>query len=205
MPRSKEQNEARRDATRTKIHSAAIELFSQKGLSGTTVQEIADSAGISVGLLYRHYKTKDDVFVALATMAANGLEQVGDMFESDFPPLETMKGFAKEVVADICGNDEFARFMVLLSGQVRSNRHLSFATHLLERNRIFMEQLSGLIKKGQDAGVFRHGDPTGMAVLFLSMIQGLCEMKLAWGEQFTAPTADMLSAFIIKEVHNVYE
>lgn len=61
MPRTKEQNETMREVARVKIHSAAIKLFSQKGFAAAGVQEIYDTANISMGLVYRHYKTKDDI------------------------------------------------------------------------------------------------------------------------------------------------
>lgn len=44
------------------IQSAAMQLFVQKGYGSTNVQDIADTAGISIGLLYRHYKSKETLF-----------------------------------------------------------------------------------------------------------------------------------------------
>ncbi|WP_335633118.1 helix-turn-helix domain-containing protein [Brevibacillus formosus] len=36
-----------------------MQLFVQKGFGSTNVQDIADTAGISIGLMYRHYKSKE--------------------------------------------------------------------------------------------------------------------------------------------------
>jgi AcrR family transcriptional regulator len=44
MPRTKQQNEQIRNATREKIQSAAMQLFVQKGFGSTNVQDIADLA-----------------------------------------------------------------------------------------------------------------------------------------------------------------
>ena len=41
---------------------AAIRLFSQKGLRGTTTRELADAAGVSEALLYQHFETKDEFY-----------------------------------------------------------------------------------------------------------------------------------------------
>ncbi|WP_342430121.1 helix-turn-helix domain-containing protein [Neobacillus sp. FSL H8-0543] len=46
-----------RTATKNKIHTASIKLFAKKGFAATSVQDIADTAGISTRLLYPHYKT----------------------------------------------------------------------------------------------------------------------------------------------------
>lgn len=62
MPQTKEQFEEIRNKTREKIQLATMQLFVQKGYISTNVQEIADLADISIGLLYRHYKGKEELF-----------------------------------------------------------------------------------------------------------------------------------------------
>ena len=51
MPRSEEQFEKMREATREKIREAAVYLFARKGLEATGVSDIARRAGVSSGLL----------------------------------------------------------------------------------------------------------------------------------------------------------
>ncbi|MCL2746939.1 MAG: TetR/AcrR family transcriptional regulator, partial [Coriobacteriia bacterium] len=47
-----------RESTKQKIEAAALSLFARKGLS-VKVSEIAEAAGVSQGLLYSHYPSKD--------------------------------------------------------------------------------------------------------------------------------------------------
>ncbi len=47
------------------ILAASMELFAEHGLHGVTTRMIADAAGVSEALLYRHFRSKDDIFVAL--------------------------------------------------------------------------------------------------------------------------------------------
>ncbi|WP_353626055.1 TetR family transcriptional regulator [Bacillus sp. JCM 19041] len=115
MPRTKEQYEAMRTASRNKIHSAAIKLFAIKGLAGTNVQDIADLAGISIGLMYRHYKTKDDLFNELVSYAAIGLETIVEKFKGDSSPAEVMEQFAVDILNDLKKDDEFARFLMIMN------------------------------------------------------------------------------------------
>ena len=49
---------ARPAVKRPGIERAAISLFARKGLSSTTIKDIADSAGVTEGALYRHYPGK---------------------------------------------------------------------------------------------------------------------------------------------------
>lgn len=51
--------------TRERIHEAAITLFTRKGFHGTGMREIASEAGVSLGNLYNHHATKEELFAAL--------------------------------------------------------------------------------------------------------------------------------------------
>ena len=52
-------------ATKSRIHEAAISLFTKKGFHGTGIREIADRAGVSVGNLYNHHRNKQELFAAI--------------------------------------------------------------------------------------------------------------------------------------------
>ena len=48
-----------------RIERAALRLFTRQGFHGTTVREIATSAGVSMGKLYIYYPTKEEIFIDL--------------------------------------------------------------------------------------------------------------------------------------------
>ena len=52
--------------TRNQILDTAERVFSQKGVSRTTLADIADAAGFTRGAIYGHFKNKADVFAALS-------------------------------------------------------------------------------------------------------------------------------------------
>lgn len=52
-------------ATRQKIHQAALELFVRRGVTETSVRDLAAAAGIAEGTLYRHYASKDELVAEL--------------------------------------------------------------------------------------------------------------------------------------------
>lgn len=54
-----------KEEIRNRIKQAALELFAGTGYLGTTVSDIADRAGISVGNVYKYYKNKQDLFDSL--------------------------------------------------------------------------------------------------------------------------------------------
>jgi AcrR family transcriptional regulator len=55
----------RASGTRPKVERAALELFAAKGFDGVSIAEIAASAGVSQGALYRHHASKEDLAGAL--------------------------------------------------------------------------------------------------------------------------------------------
>lgn len=58
------------DTRRREILRAAFRCFSQKGLHGTTMQEIADEADLSAGALYRYFESKEALIESLAAGSA---------------------------------------------------------------------------------------------------------------------------------------
>lgn len=58
---------------RPKIERAALQLFVDEGVDAATTREIAESAGVSEGALYRHYKGKDELALALFMETHNRL------------------------------------------------------------------------------------------------------------------------------------
>ena len=65
MPRTATQNREVRAVTRAKLLNSALELFAKRGYAGTSVDAIAESAGVSAGLLYHHFDGKAEVLNAV--------------------------------------------------------------------------------------------------------------------------------------------
>ena len=49
------------DERKMSIISCCIPLFAKKGFEGTTTKDIAEASQVSEALLYRHFKSKDDI------------------------------------------------------------------------------------------------------------------------------------------------
>ena len=55
----------RRGATRQKLYEAAVTLIAEQGFSATTVDEIAERAGVAKGTVYYNFASKTDLFEEL--------------------------------------------------------------------------------------------------------------------------------------------
>ncbi len=64
-PRSEEQFQAIRESRKEQILETALELFAEDGYHLSSISRIADKAGISKGLLYNYFESKEDVLKAL--------------------------------------------------------------------------------------------------------------------------------------------
>ncbi len=71
--------EAKKIKAREKIVSTAKKIFFRKGYANTTIDEIAEKAGVGKGSIYLHFKNKDDLFVSLMIPTLNRLgEKLAD-------------------------------------------------------------------------------------------------------------------------------
>lgn len=50
---------------RDRVHASALRLFAEFGVSGTSLQMIADDMGVTKAALYYHYKSKDDLVLGV--------------------------------------------------------------------------------------------------------------------------------------------
>jgi AcrR family transcriptional regulator len=53
--------ETKKEQTKLRILQAALQLFKEKGLEGTTTKEISRKAGIAEGTLFNYFETKEDL------------------------------------------------------------------------------------------------------------------------------------------------
>jgi len=53
------------DERRRQIVRVAMRLFSERGFRGTTTKEIAQAAGVSEAIIFRHFATKDELYKAI--------------------------------------------------------------------------------------------------------------------------------------------
>jgi AcrR family transcriptional regulator len=77
------------------IVAAAVPLFARKGFAGTTTKELAEAAGISEGLLFRHFPSKKHLYGEILRLGCEGdpaLERLA-MLEPSTATLVHMTNF----------------------------------------------------------------------------------------------------------------
>jgi TetR/AcrR family acrAB operon transcriptional repressor len=66
-------------ATRSHILDTAEQVFEQRGVSGTSLHEIAKAAGLTRGAIYWHFKDKADLFNAMMERVTLPLEEADEI------------------------------------------------------------------------------------------------------------------------------
>ncbi|HKX41477.1 MAG TPA: TetR family transcriptional regulator [Burkholderiaceae bacterium] len=82
-------------ATRSHILDTAERVFEERGVSGTSLNEIANAAGLTRGAIYWHFENKADLFNAMMDRATLPLEQidVASFKDPDTTPAQICAGF----------------------------------------------------------------------------------------------------------------
>jgi AcrR family transcriptional regulator len=158
---------------RLQILLVAIHLFAKKGFRGTTTREIAQAAGVSEAMVFRHFATKEELYTAIldhkacAGVSANLCEdeEVAEAVgrRDDRAVFEAL---ARTVLQHHENDMEFLRLLM----------HAALEGHELgkmfwERNVLQMyEFLGDYIEERQREGALRELEPRIVVRAFLGMI-----------------------------------
>ncbi|MDR2900932.1 MAG: TetR/AcrR family transcriptional regulator, partial [Treponema sp.] len=157
MPRSPEDFENMRDLTRKKIETAALSLFARKGLS-VKIGEIAQKAGVSQGLLYSHYLSKDALIIELAHQAtAISSENTAMMVHGNDSAADKIKRISAmmcQMFTFVPQGIEYFMFMIQLGMSDFKLPDTGFA-----EIRSPLENLTSVVAQGQAEGSVVGGDP----------------------------------------------
>ncbi|MCC3374426.1 TetR/AcrR family transcriptional regulator [Cohnella sp. REN36] len=159
------------DARREQIKCAALKVFSEQGIGGTKMSLIAAEAGISQGLSYRYFKSKEEIFTLLVEEALEAAQASIDRLP-DLPgtPTEQIRAFTANML-----DESHKKYFLLLRQAQTSEEVPDRVKQLLERYSA-KDTLGGLVPilvRGQQAGEFGPGDPERLLFLYFSVVTGL--------------------------------
>ena len=163
---------------RQEIISAAIELFAQKGFRGTTTRDLAAHAGVNEAIIFRHFKTKEELYTAILE------HKVGQSREAQCQEFERLTETRDDVLLfEALGNtfmqkhEEDNTFMRLLLFSALEGHALSemFLASVADR-----DPVAYYIQKRIDEGAFRPVD----AHLAARALFGMFASFIQWQELF---------------------
>lgn len=89
MPKSTKRQRLAPEVRRERLVEAATQVFAERGYEGARVEQIADAADVSPGLLYRHFEGKQELYTEILQLANRQL--MAHLAEAAAPKLPTVE------------------------------------------------------------------------------------------------------------------
>lgn len=193
-PLNDEQLHQIRDERKEQIMEAALKVFSRRGIVGTKMSMIAAEAGISHGLLYHYFKSKDELFTTLVQMAMLGAQDaMKSIYDLQGSPLDKIKYLTKEIL------DEGGRPYFMLIHQARTSEGVPEKVKELIAQysmKSFVDELLPVFKEGQQTGEIAAGDPAELISAYLSVLSSLMMLNAQDEEIYRIPSSDILMRMV---------
>lgn len=190
-----EQKEQRRQ----QILFKALELFARKGYSDTKIGDIAEAVGMSTGLMFHYFDSKEQLYEELVRMGAAYTNMPGELPYRN--PAEYFEGFLNTLFGYV-GEQPWVFYMFVLMAQARRSEAVPLHVREIAMGVNQIEQSAKIIEEGQRQGYFREGDAHLLAFTFWSSVQGIMEQLAvtpgmsAEGEKL--PRAEWLLDILLK-------
>jgi AcrR family transcriptional regulator len=168
----------RSQETRRRLLEASLRLFVHKGYVGTRVRDIAQEAGVSAGLMFHYFPSKEALLEEHARTMAEGVAAVAGLLESARRPLPAFTAVASMVLDAL--RDESTRNLFLLSSQVVLHDSIPRSVKRRVSTTRSIDASVPLIRAGQKRGEVRPGDPMALAVAFWGALQGIAQVLVTY-------------------------
>lgn len=166
------ENEEKKPSVKSRIVSAAWELFYEKGYNGTTVDDIIELSKTSKGSFYYYFNTKDELLNTLSMILDENYEKLEDEMDEEmnsFDKLMFLNYQAHTLMEDKVNIDILAS---LYSTQLVATGQ----RHLLDQNRSYYKLITKVVEEGQKKGELRDDVPASDITRYYSM----CERALVY-------------------------
>ena len=170
MPRTEQAFGEMRERSSKKILEAAKRVFAKKGLAAT-VADIAAEAGVSQGLAYRYFPSKEAIFHTLLRQMLQSGEADRFAEETGRGPRERLERFVTQTIRLRREHPEFYRFVfqALAEERIPKDIHAMMNAH----GRDIHHTLVRLVKEGQARNEISKGNPDELVDVILSFLEGL--------------------------------
>lgn len=169
---------AEADETRTKLLDAAEEVFFEKGVSRTSLGDIALRAGASRGAVYWHFKDKVDVFSSMLARICMPFDEICDDKYGELPPLERIRRSMLTVFESMDGDDrrrkvfETALFKMEYVGELEDVREGHVESARLSQEKFARDLVLAAQEQSLQLAVSPQQAALGLHSLFVGLIHG---------------------------------
>jgi AcrR family transcriptional regulator len=191
----------RSEETRAKIIESAIKLFSTRGFNAASVDDICKEAGISKGAFYHHFKSKQELFLALLDSWLQTIDNAIEASKDKTVPETFMQMIeAFPYIFESAGEG----LPIFLEFWLQASRDEKIWQASIAPYRRYHKHFTLLIKKGVDEGSFVEVDPELASRMIVStamglLLQSLLDPKGAKWEKVARGSTTMLVNGLLKK------
>jgi len=180
------------DAERTKanIIDIATKEFSEKGLDGARIDEIAEKTRTSKRMIYYYFESKDGLYLAVLENAYRRIRGVEHALDLDAkPPLEALADLVRFDFDYHLQNVDFIRLVMVEN--IQKGRHIAKLPSLRAVNQPTILMLRHILDRGVREGVMRADlDPVDLHMTYTAMCFYFVSNRYTFSHIFKA---DMVS------------
>src|SRR2546421_3996979 len=185
---------------REQLMEVATKLFARNGYEATTTAAIALAAGVTEPILYRHFKSKQELFVAIVKAVSNQtMQHWQDLIAGVDDPAEQIRRIALELPQHM---EKLADAYHVLHGALATSRDKKVLAVMKEHYIQIEKFFSKVIAEGQKGGIFRKNiQPRGAAwqLIITGIGYGMIALNLT---QLERPMVDTAIESIIRGLRN---
>lgn len=160
---------------RQHILETGVNEFANKGFEGANINIIAQKVGISVGLMYKYFSTKEDLFLTCVSHGIQMLESVlKNIMESDEKLLKKAEKLIRAIQAYSRQNANYIRLYNEITGE-KSSAHTKLIASEMEG--VSAGIYSTLIAQAQKEGDIRSDCDPKMFAFFLDNLLTLLQFS----------------------------
>ncbi len=138
---------------REQLLEVATRLFAKWGYEATTTAAIADAAGVTEPILYRHFASKQELFVAIVRrLSAETLAQWRAMIADIDDPAEQIRRIGRDFTRQIYKLEDHYQ---VLHGALAISTDRKVLAVMKEHYREIHSFFTGIVREGQARGQFR--------------------------------------------------
>jgi len=181
---------------REQLIEVATKLFARHGYEATTTAAIAESAGVTEPILYRHFKSKQELFVAIVrAMSDQTMHEWRELIEGVTDPAERIRRVASEFPTHI---QKLSDAYHVIHGALATSRDAKVLKVMREHYEQIEEFFVSVVTEGQRAGVFHKSmDPRVPAWQLIHTGIGYAMISLNLS-QFDQPLIAQAIEFILR-------
>ena len=148
------------------IMEAAEKLFAQKGFEGTSVRDIAESAGVNLAMINYYFGSKEKLMEAMFKWRTTFFKlQVETMLNNKgLEPMAKLEALVDQYIMRLMGHQDFHRIL-MREQMVQGNVQIMEQIRAMKRTNL--ELIRQLIAEGQMKGVFRKQVDTSLIMATL--------------------------------------